>query len=143
VSSRRKTAVLRCGLRRCSRRAFFLPTSGLGSGGPNQSSKWQQLANVPEREFERAISGAGPIPTTEGIINAEILRKEPAPQIDLDALWLWGRLRDFESYKLLNREPREIFTAMTDSMRDDCSRIVPQVVVWLNEMSQWITRSSN
>jgi hypothetical protein len=71
------------------------------------------------------------------------LRKEPAPQIDLDALWLWGRLRDFESYKLLNREPREIFTAMTDSMRDDCSRIVPQVVVWLNEMSQWITRSSN
>ena len=36
----------------------------------DQSSKWQRLAEVPEEEFERAVTGDGPKPTTEGITNA-------------------------------------------------------------------------
>lgn len=31
----------------------------------DQSSKWQQLAAVPDEEFERAVRGDGPKPTTE------------------------------------------------------------------------------
>ena len=43
----------------------------------DQSSKWQQLANVPQKEFERAVNGdGGPKPTTEGIINAAKLKRE-------------------------------------------------------------------
>jgi hypothetical protein len=28
---------------------------------PDQSSKWQQLANVPTEEFEQAVRGSGPV----------------------------------------------------------------------------------
>jgi hypothetical protein len=62
----------------------------------DQSSKWQQLAAVPAEEFERAVASPGPVPTTEGIINAQMLRENPQEQrMDRDALWFWGRLVRF------------------------------------------------
>ena len=112
----------------------------------DQSSKWQQLANVPAAEFERAVNSDGPKPTTDGIINANILRERPQPRMDADALWLWGRLRDFERNELFNRKPHELLAAMTDSMRDDCFRISPRVLAWLEELrevDQWKIQQSN
>lgn len=100
---------------------------------PDQSSKWQQLADVPEAEFERAVSGDGPIkPTTDGIIN-ESKPREPivAPRIDPDALWLWGRLREIEERGIMNRSLTDLVAVMTDSMRDDCERIAPCLFRWL------------
>ena len=100
----------------------------------DQSSKWQQLANVPTEEFERAVNSDGPKPSTDGIINAHILRQNPQPRMDADALWLWGRLRDFERNGILKRKPRELLATMTDSMRDDCLRILPRVIAWLGQI---------
>jgi hypothetical protein len=102
----------------------------------DQSSKWQQLADVPAEEFERAVTGDGPKPSTEGIINANLLREHPQQKIDPDALWLWGRLRDFERNEILKREPNDLLIAMTDSMRDDCFRITPRVLAWLEEVEE-------
>ena len=51
---------------------------------PDQSSRWQGLAEVPEEEFEAALAGKKK-PTTKGIIAKP--RKMPAT-----SLWLWGRL---------------------------------------------------
>jgi len=56
----------------------------------DQSSKWQHLASVPEEEFERAVNDDGPKPTTEDIINANVLREHPQPRMDPQALWIWG-----------------------------------------------------
>lgn len=99
----------------------------------DQSSKWQQLANVPEAEFEKAVKGDGPKPSTEGIINANILKENPQPRIDPIALWLWGRLRDFERDGVLKRDLRELISGMTESMQDDCNRILPRLAEWLRE----------
>jgi hypothetical protein len=96
----------------------------------DQSSKWQQLANVPKEEFEQAMSGSGPIPSTEGIINAKLLRENPLPKMDLDGLWLWGRLRDLEQRGILKGMLNDLLSAMTDPMRDDCKRIAPSVLAW-------------
>ncbi len=98
----------------------------------DQSSKWQQLANVPAEEFERAVTGEGPKPTTEGIINAKQSREKPQPRIDADALWLWGRLRDFERNGIFKKDAAGLTAAMTDSMRDDCARITPRLISWLS-----------
>lgn len=100
---------------------------------PDQSSKWQALANVPAEEFEKAVKGNGPKPTTEGIINANSLRQKPMPRIDPVALWFWGRLRDFESDGVLDRKVEELVSGMTDSMRDDCMRIIPRLAEWLQK----------
>ena len=98
----------------------------------DQSSKWQQLAEVPEAEFERAVSGDGLRPTTDGILNGRKPREpDAAPRIDLDALWLWGRLREIEERGIMNRSLADLISVMTDSMRDDCHRIVPGLFRWL------------
>ena len=100
----------------------------------DQSSKWQQLAAVPEHEFEEAISGDGPKPSTEGIILANRLKDNPQPPMDSDALWLWGRIRDFERGTILTRDPKKLLAAMTDSMRDDVARIFPRLLTWLQRI---------
>jgi hypothetical protein len=97
----------------------------------DQSSKWQQLAAVPAAEFESAVSGDGPKPTTEGIVHAHVLRENSQPRMDADALWIWGRFRDFERNGIFDRRLGELLSLMTDSMRDDCQRILPRVVEWL------------
>jgi hypothetical protein len=80
------------------------------------------------------VGGDGPKPSTEGIVNANMLRENPLPRIDVDALWLWGRLRDFERYEILSKGPVELFELMTESMRDDCARILPGVLAWLERV---------
>ena len=103
----------------------------------DQSSKWQRLASVPAEKFEQAVNGNGPKPTTEGIINANSLCENPPPKTeDPDALWLWGRLRDFERNGILEREASELVTAMSDSQRDDCFRILPTVLAWLGLLGE-------
>jgi len=39
--------------------------------------------------------------------------------VSIEALWLWGRLRDFQRDGLLNKTPLEIMATMTPAMRDE------------------------
>lgn len=98
----------------------------------NQSHRWQQLADVPEDQFERALA-APQKPSTNGIIAS---RSEPKrPPMDDKALWLWGRLRDFERDGVLSADPRQLLSEMTDAMRADTLRLIPIVSDWLEEMT--------
>lgn len=97
----------------------------------SQSSRWQQLAAVPEAQFEAALAAPAK-PSTSGILAAASPAKPPSIEpMDEQALWLWGRLRDFERDGLLNRLPSEVLDKMTDAMRADVLRLVPLVSVWL------------
>jgi hypothetical protein len=101
----------------------------------DQSSKWQQLANVPDAEFEKAVSSHGPKPTTEGIIHSSRPPKPvEAPRMDPTALWLWGRIKDFEREGILVKNPSDLFSVMTASMQDDISRILPDLAKWLDDL---------
>ena len=107
----------------------------------NQSSKWQQLAAIPDEQFEAALAVASK-PSTNGLLDeaaalgvraqagAETLRP-----MDKQALWLWGRLRDFESDGLLARDQTEVLDEMTDAMRADVLRITPLVIEWLEGLT--------
>lgn len=93
----------------------------------DQSSKWQKLANVPVEEFEAALDGSEK-PSTAGILK----QNGEASPMDPDALWLWGRLRDFERRGLLDVRPQDLLGEMTDAMKDDTMRLAPLVSDWLN-----------
>jgi hypothetical protein len=58
-------------------------------------------------------------PTTDGIIRSAAPAK--VTPVSDDALWLWGRLRDFERHGLLDQDPRAVLETMTPSMLDDVS----------------------
>lgn len=94
-----------------------------------QSHRWQQLAAVPQEEFEAALADPKK-PSTNGIIS----KVKPRPPMNDKALWLWGRLRDFERDGVLSADPRELFQEMTDAMQADTLRLVPIVCEWLEEI---------
>jgi hypothetical protein len=89
-----------------------------------QDEQWQALAAIPQDEFEAALAGPDK-PSTGGII------KPKRDAMDKSALWLWGRLRDFERDGLLEKEQHVVLSEMTEAMRDDVLRIVPSVLRWL------------
>jgi hypothetical protein len=64
-----------------------------------QDEQWQALADVPEEQFEAALAQAEK-PTTAGIIRATAEPKQNP--VSADALWLWGRLKDFDRDGLLD-----------------------------------------
>jgi hypothetical protein len=101
---------------------------------PKQAEKWEKLAAVPQPEFEAALADRTTKPTTNGIIRASMAPKRN--QVSTEALWLWGRLRDFERDGLLAKEPREVLSTMTPSMLDDVHALAPRVGAWLKKIGR-------
>lgn len=96
--------------------------------------KFQALANIPTADFERALR-APERPSTKGVIaRATVREPTPAPRVPDDALWLWGRLRDFERDGYFTAEPSRLLRDMTDAMRADVLRLAPLVADFLNSL---------
>ena len=94
-----------------------------------QSSDWQKMAAIPDNDFEAALAVAGPKPTTAGVIAAHA---EPTlSPVDPNALWLWGRLKDFVREGLLDEVPEDLMTTMLPHMAATTRELAPQVAAWL------------
>lgn len=97
-----------------------------------QSSDWQKLAAIPDEDFEVALATAEH-PTTSGLISAH---SEGRPRhMDDRALWLWGRLQDFERQRLLDVGPDELVGQMFEHMQETTKRLAPIVAEWLRGIS--------
>ena len=53
-----------------------------------------------------------------------------------DALWLWGRLREFEERGLLARDPKEVLSHMTQPMQADVQRLAGSAGDWLKSSAR-------
>jgi hypothetical protein len=86
----------------------------------------------------RAINGLlerGEEPT-RAALHREVIDR-PAPRVmNPKALWLWGRLNDFDRDGVLSANPAALFEAMTEPMRADVQRLLPRVIAFLQEMQQ-------
>jgi hypothetical protein len=103
---------------------------------PKQDLTWRKLADVPEEIFEEGLANGA---STKGIIKAAI-PPEVHPVAD-EALWLWGRLCDFEkddisSPPLLNRLPAEVLRTLPDFMLDEVHVLAPRVAAWLLQIGK-------
>jgi len=99
----------------------------------DQSSDWQKLAAIPDDEFEAALSGPNK-PTTNGIIAAHAEPKQSS--CDRRALWLWGRLLDFEREGLLDADPDELINSMLEHMQATTMEMAPRVAAWLGRIGR-------
>jgi hypothetical protein len=106
---------------------------------PKQSADWQKLADIPGPEFDRLLKDHER-PTTSGIIRQFTPPKQTP--VANDALWLWGRLNDFERDGLLNKEPADVLETLTDQMKDDVHTLAPRVAAWLKRIGEikWPTK---
>jgi hypothetical protein len=100
-----------------------------------QSEQWEKLADVPDEQFDQALADRTTKPTTNGIIraNAEPIEK---PRDLGDALWLWGRLGDFQRNGLLDKEPPTVLGPMTPEMLNDVHTLAPRVAAWLSKIGK-------
>ena len=99
-----------------------------------QSSDWQRLADVPEEQFEEALADRSRKPTTAGLIREHTPPEPERVPVAAAALWLWGRLNDFERDGLLTARPADVLLTMTPSMLDDVHRLAPRVAGWLKQI---------
>lgn len=91
--------------------------------------RYQQLASIPQDDFDAALAGPDK-PSTSGLIRSA--REPQKPTVSDDALWLWGRLRDFENRGFLDGE--QSVPDMTDAMMADVRRLVPLVRNFLEDL---------
>jgi hypothetical protein len=98
----------------------------------DQAKEWEKLAAVPEATFEAQLADRTQVPTTAGMIRAS---EEKVTPVSREALWLWGRLRDFER-DMLAHAPHEIMGTMTPEMKDDVHTLAPRVAAWLKRVGE-------
>lgn len=100
------------------------------------AQRYQALAAVPQDVFEAALRDPDDKPTTNGILSKHEATKavqraadaaDPviAHRMPSDALWFWGRLRDFERDGYFSKDIGSLLEPMTPSMRADVLRILP------------------
>lgn len=91
--------------------------------------QFQALANVPEEDFEAVLEGPAR-PSRAALLKTT----KQEPQVSDPALWLWGRLRDFETMGYLSAYPHTMTATMTDAMRADVRRLAPLVANFLKAL---------
>ncbi len=99
------------------------------------AKNWRKLGAVAQEAFDAALKQADK-PTTNGIIKATTAPK--TNPVGDDALWLWGRLKDFERDGLLAKEPSDVMATMTDRMKDDVHTLAPRVAAWLKRIGEML-----
>jgi len=97
------------------------------------ASRYQSLAEIPEKDFERALADPKQKPSTRRLISR---KQTETPQIDDDVLWLWGRCRDFERRGCGDMKPRKIMKELTETMQDDMRRIVPVMADFFQHLAE-------
>lgn len=72
---------------------------------------------------------------TRAALRREFFTPRPQPrQMDPKALWVWGRLKDFEREGVLAADPKTLLAAMTEPMRADVRRLLPVVRGFIEDM---------
>jgi hypothetical protein len=107
----------------------------LASNGISRQSahRYEQLADVPAPVFEQALRAPDSKPSTTRIIAQA---RDPSPRMNEDALWLWGRARDFERAGYAEMNPQRLLGGMTDAMRADMRRIAPAMADFFGAISE-------
>jgi len=68
----------------------------------------------------------------------EVIERQPPKVMNQKALWLWGRIKDFERDGVLMTSPRTLHSEMTEPMRADVRRLLPAVVRFLRELEDML-----
>lgn len=91
-------------------------------------SEWRKLASVPKAQFDKAFADGGR-PSIAEIVG----KKKPKRSAQAStALWVWGRILDFERNGVLATTPKACFNEMDDFQVDDVRKLGPKIVKWLN-----------
>lgn len=98
--------------------------------------KIRDAENADPGLISRALDGMierGEEPT-RAALRREIEKPKPQKVMNPKALWLWGRLKDFEREGVLSQDPSDLLSEMTEPMRADVRRLLPMVREFIEEL---------
>jgi len=91
----------------------------------------QQVGEVVSQEdFDKALKEADK-KTTNAIIKAIREQEKPTLTVNKRAVWLWGRLKEFERSGCLEMDPDEVLSTMSGGMPDEVHVLALRVAAWL------------
>lgn len=73
---------------------------------------------------------------TRAALKREVIDRPIPKKMNQAALWLWGRIKDFERLGVLAESPGFLVSEMTDPMRADMRQMVPAVLSFLERMER-------
>ncbi len=82
----------------------------------------------------RGMVERGEEPTRAALRKEVSARPTPPKVMDPKALWIWGRLKDFERDGMLSADPKRLLAEMTEPMRADVRRLLPLVREFIESM---------
>jgi len=97
-----------------------------------EASRWQQLAKIPEEEFEERLTKQRTI-STRGLVDPPKLEPFHAPQ---STMFVWGWLCDFDKRDLTGRDPADVYAEMSVPMQRDIYRLCPAFVEWMTQLGK-------
>lgn len=71
---------------------------------------------------------------TRAALRKEVIDRPKARVMDPKALWVWGRLKDFERDGILTADPSDLISEMTEPMRADVRRLLPLVRGFIEDL---------
>lgn len=101
-----------------------------------EARKIRDAENADPGLISRALDGMierGEEPT-RAALRREIEKPKPQKVMNPKALWLWGRLKDFEREGVLSQDPSDLLSEMTEPMRADVRRLLPMVREFIEEL---------
>jgi hypothetical protein len=110
---------------------------GLRRDEIHEARKLRDAEHADPGAIRRALDGMierGEEPTRAALKREVIERPAPPRRMDPRALWLWGRLKDFERESILSSDPEKLLAEMTEPMRADVRRLLPLVRGFIEEM---------
>lgn len=81
---------------------------------------------------------SGEEPTSASLRRKIIERPTPQRTMDRRALWLWGRLEDFERDGVIDAGAEFLAAEMSPEMRATARRLLPKVIEFLAEMESFV-----
>lgn len=113
-------------------RPSFSPPKTLSELGvtKDQSSKWQRMAEVPEKDFEEVMQGEKPSTALNAFLKVP-LPETKQKKMHANALWWHGTLRraSEERYAL---SFKDTLAEMNDLMRGDMEEFINELLEWID-----------
>lgn len=119
-----------------------LPTArdiGLSDKDVHEYRRFRDAEAAEPGLISRAIDAMierGEEPTRAALRRDVFDRPPPQKMMNPKALWLWGRIKDFERDGVLSQSPTALLSEMTEPMRADVRRLLPDVVDFLANMER-------
>jgi len=99
----------------------------------DQSSNWQKLADIPEKEFEEIITAPCP-PSTAKQINEMRKPPKPVPKFDQRVVWLFGEANDGMWYEFIKAHKlSDVLPVVPQNMRYEIDVFLTDLRDWINE----------